>query len=313
MSQRGMTSTVSPFPATPAIVQSPQPIRACLDGLRHDGDKPRRLECVVGAEAARLLDQLGRDLFVRDLDIGSAVVARHRQPLLREIDADDPVGALQPASRHCAEADQACAEHDARGARLDLRPVHRRAEAGRQPAGEEAGAVERSFGAHLRQRDLRHDRVLGERRRAHEVTDRLSVPRQARGSVRKEALVLLLADRDADVRLPASAVDALAALRREERHDMVARCHRGDAAPDRLDDAGALVPEHRRRIPGRVGAGCGVEVGVADTAGHEPDEHLTRLRLRQLDVLHLERLSELLQDGGADLHQLSFARFRSLS
>jgi hypothetical protein len=65
----------------------------------------------------------------------------------------------------------------------------------------------------LRERNLRHDRVLGERRAAHEVADRLAVARQARGAIRQVALVLLLADPDADVGLAALAVHALVALR----------------------------------------------------------------------------------------------------
>ena len=71
---------------------------------------------------------------------------------------------------------------------------------------------------------------------------------------------------------------------------------------DRLDDAGALVAEHGRRVAGRVGAGGGVEVGVADAAGGEPDQHLPGPRLGQLDLLHRERLAELLQHRGAHLH-----------
>ena len=59
-------------------------------------------------------------------------------------------------------------------------------------------------GLDLRERDLRHHRVLGERRGAHEVADRLAVARQPSGAVREVALVLLLADRQAEVRARAS-------------------------------------------------------------------------------------------------------------
>ncbi len=74
-------------------------------------------------------------------------------------------------------------------------------------------------------------------------------------------------------------------------------------SPTRLDDARALVTEHARRVPGRVGAGGRVQVGVADAAGDEPDEHLARPGLGELDVLDDERLAELLEHGGADLHR----------
>ena len=41
---------------------------------------------------------------------------------------------------------------------------------------------------------------------------------------------------------------------------------------------------------------------MADAAGDEAHEHLARLRLGQVDLLHLERLAELLEHRGADLH-----------
>ena len=134
------------------------------------------------------------------------------------------------------------------------------------------------------------------------MPDRLAVAREPRRPVRQVALVLLLADREAEIRAVVEAVDALAALRREERHDVVARRDRGDAVADRLDDAGALVAEHRRRVPRRVGAGGGVQVGVADAARGEPDEHLARLRLGELELLDLERRAELLENRGLDVH-----------
>ena len=79
-------------------------------------------------------------------------------------------------------------------------------------------------------------------------------------------------------------------------------CDERDAVADALDDARALVPQHRRRVAGRVGARGGVEVGVADAARDQPHEHLAGLRLRQVELLHLERGPELLEHRGADLH-----------
>src|SRR4029453_15808859 len=46
-----------------------------------------------------------------------------------------------------------------------------------------------------------------------------------------------------------------------------------------LDDARALVAEHRREIPGWIGARGRVQIVVADAARDEPDERLARLRL----------------------------------
>jgi hypothetical protein len=83
---------------------------------------------------------------------------------------------------------------------------------------------------------------------------------------------------------------------------VVADRERGDAGADGLDHAGALVAEDARRVPAGIGAGRGIQVGVADAAGDEPDERLARLGLGELDLLDGERLPELLEHGGADLH-----------
>src|SRR5262249_25591622 len=142
----------------------------------------------------------------------------------------------------------------------------------------------------------------GEGRRSHEVPDRLAVARQPRRPVWQVALVLLLADREAEGRARVEAVRALAALWREERHDVVAGGDGGHAVPAPLDDTRALMTQHRRRVTGRVGARGREQIGVADAARDETNKDLARLRLCQLDVLHLERPAELLEHCGTDLH-----------
>jgi hypothetical protein len=121
--------------------------------------------------------------------------------------------------------------------------------------------------------------------------------------VRQVALVLLLADREAEVRALVAAVDALAALRREQGHHVVADLERRDARADRLDHAGALVSEDGRRVPGRIDAGGRVEVGVADAARGQPHERFALARLAQLELPDDERLAELLENRGPHLHR----------
>ena len=75
-----------------------------------------------------------------------------------------------------------------------------------------------------------------------------------------------------------------------------------DAVADTDDDTGAFVAEDRRRIAGRIGARGRVQVGVADAAGLQLHEHLTPLRLGEIDLLHLQRRAEFLQDCGPHLH-----------
>ena len=81
--------------------------------------------------------------------------------------------------------------------------------------------------------------------RGLEAVDRLFL---ASASTVEEAEVLLLADRHAEVRPRVDAVDALAALGREEGDDVIARLERGDVGANPLDDTRPLVAEHGRRV-----------------------------------------------------------------
>jgi hypothetical protein len=164
------------------------------------------------------------------------------------------------------------------------------------------------LGGDLGQGDLGHDRVLGERARAHEVPDGLPAARQPRGPVGKVAAVLLLADGQAEIGVRAAAVDALPALGGEQGDDAVPGGDAPHALTDPLDDPRALVAEHRRGIAGGVRAGGGVEVGVADPAGFQADQHLAGTGFGQVHLAHLERSGELLEHGGPDLHDGSSRR-----
>ena len=105
-------------------------------------------------------------------------------------------GSCEPAADHRAEAHEPAAEDDARRARLHVGGVERRADPGRKTAGERRAALERRLRRHLRERDLRHHRVLGEGGRAHEVAHRLAVAREPGRAVREEAEPLLVANRE---------------------------------------------------------------------------------------------------------------------
>ncbi len=115
------------------------------------------------------------------------------------------------------------------------------------------------------------------------------------GSVGQMTEVLLGPDRHAEVRPRIDAVNALAALRREQGHDVIALRDRGDPLADPLDDPGALVAEDGGRVAGGIDARGRVEVGVADAAGDEPHEHLARLRVLKLELLDHQGLAELLE------------------
>jgi len=140
------------------------------------------------------------------------------------------------------------------------------------------------------------------------MPDRLAVTRQPGRSVGEVAEVLLLADRQAQIRVGAQAVHALAALGREQSHHQVTRRQRGDALADTLDESSALVAEHGRRVPRRIDSRRGVHVGVADPARGEPHEDLARPRLGEIDLGDAQRRGELLQHGGSDLQRAAPSR-----
>ena len=80
------------------------------------------------------------------------------------------------------------------------------------------------------------------------------------------------------------------------------------ARADRLDDPGALVAEHggATRLRGPVDR---VLVRVAHTAGGEADEHLTRPRRSERELLDGERASGALEHRSPEPHAGTASRF----
>ena len=72
---------------------------------------------------------------------------------------------------------------------------------------------------------------------------------------------------------------------------------------DRLDDTGALMPEHNRPVerepPDTVDD---MQIAVADAGGRRADQHLAPPRLVDLHCLDCQRLAHLAKDRSLDLH-----------
>ena len=275
-----------------------------LDRLAHHRDVAGGLEGVVGAEAVGHLEDLvdacrGRRRACRWRPAARACSSRSSDRSMAMIRS----APASRAARHGAEADQAGAEDHAGRAGLDLGDVERGADARGGAAGERADHVERRLGVHLGERDLRHHGGLGEGARAHEVADVVAVRWRRVRAVGEVALVLLLADGEAEVRLvgDGSGCTRGTGARRASRRDRRARRWSRPRRPSSTTPAPSW-PSTVGRVAGRVGAAGRVEVGVTDAAGREPHEHLARPRPVELDVLDDERLGELLENGGADLH-----------
>ena len=135
--------------------------------------------------------------------MGHAELLGHGLALRVDVDADDLVGARHARALDDVQADAAEAEHDDVRARLDLRGVDDRADAGGHAAADVAHLLERRVLADFRQRDLRQHGVVGERAAAHVVVHFLVADGEAAGAVGHHALALRGADRRAQVGLAA--------------------------------------------------------------------------------------------------------------
>jgi hypothetical protein len=82
---------------------------------------------------------------------------------------------------------------------------------------------------------------------------------------------------------------------------VVAGRHPGHAGADLLDDARALVAEHHRE-PALDVALHHVQVGVAQPGVGVPDQDLALLGAAELELLDLQRLAGLVDDGGDGFH-----------
>src|SRR3546814_5347512 len=84
-------------------------------------------------------------------------------------------------------------------------------------------------------------RVVGERRTAHVVMNRLALVRKAAAAIRHQAFALRGADRRAEIGLVRGAALALAAFRCVQRNHVIAFLQAFHVGTDVDDDAGALV------------------------------------------------------------------------
>ena len=255
---------------------------ARLERRAHHTDITSAVKRVV-APAVRQLDQLVHNtLALRQLGrVDKVGRAKPRRPLLLggvHIHHDNLPRLLRNRTLNNTQPHTARPKHSDVAPLLNTSRDARRAVARRDAAPEQARAVHGRVGLHGDHRDVGHDRVLGEGRRAHEVQDVLAARAEARGAVRHDALALGCADLAAEVGLVGLAEFAFFAfggagecVRRSfcwcrlrgdvlESHDMVAHLDVGHALADRLDDARALVSQDDGE--GTLGVLAGECVGI---------------------------------------------------
>src|SRR6185312_2319866 len=204
-------------------------------GLEHSYRHHRQ----VGQLPAGAVDELLAHL----LDVGGgqrgAQAAGHVELERVWIDRDDVLGTGEARALDGVDADAADAEHDDRVARSRLAGAHRRAPAGRHAAADQAGHFERDVVVDAHARELRHDRVVGERPQRAKAAVVLAVSMEAEGFV-LEAANPGVQTAVAQVLVARRAVAALPTSRYVRGDDVVAGLHARDPRADGLDDAGAL-------------------------------------------------------------------------
>src|SRR5262249_49924507 len=281
-----------------------------LQRLAHDGDVAGAVEGIVGA-ADLVRAALGHIDEVRDQIVANLLridEVRHAEALapfllvVVDVDPDDHVGAGKPQPLNDIEADAAEPEYDAFRTRFYLGGVEHGADAGGDAAADVADLVEGSILANLGNRNLRQHRKIRERGGAHVMVQLLAADREARGAVRHDALALRRADGGAQIGLARQAGRTLPAFRRIERNNVIALFRAGDARADIDDDAGALMAEHRREQPLRVGAREREFVGMADAGRFYLDHYLPSFRAVQVHLGYFQRLGLLECDGSTGFH-----------
>ena len=273
------------------------PLRSMLNACCAVGRETDRLERVVDAAARELEHGADRVAGRRVDDVGGAERrARSRFDAMRSIAMTRP-GADDRGGLDRVQADAAAADHRDVVAGSDLRGVDHRADAGRDPATDERGLVERHVGPDLHEHVLVHEQLLGEARQVEELEDRLD--RRAAAAADRPGRPPR-PDLVAEVRMTREAVAARAAEAADARDHVIAGLHVGDLRADRLDDAGRLVAEHRRHRA-RVLALHEVQVGVAQPRGGGLHQHLVRTDRADLHVVD----DQLARDG---LENRSFHR-----
>ena len=84
---------------------------------------------------------------------------------------------------------------------------------------------------------------------------------------------------------------------------MVARLDRRHLGPDRLDNAGALVPEHDRPVERKASDPIDdMQIAVAHAGRDGAHQHLARPRLVDLDLLDRQRRLHLAKNSGGGFH-----------
>ena len=117
-------------------------------------------------------DRLDRIVVGAVHDVRGAHALRHLQLSVEHVHADDLAGAADARALHDRKSHAATAEHGDRLPGREARGAQRRADAGKDTATDERGAIERKRGVDLHERVFVQQHVIGIARDARELAER---------------------------------------------------------------------------------------------------------------------------------------------
>ena len=123
------------------------------------------------------------------------------------------------------------------------------------------------------------------------MVERLTVVREASGSIRHQTFALGSTHGHAQVGLARLAEQAFSALCGVERDHVVARLYAGHTLPHLHDDACALMPEHDREKAFRIVARKGKGIGMTHAGMRDLDEHFALAGRLDVDLDDFQRLT----------------------
>jgi len=251
-------------------------------------------ERIIDATAGHLADFVD-GIAARGVNgVGRAEPLRHREFTLEHIDCDYFSRAGNSRALDCSESDAAGAEDGNGRAGLYFGGVEHRADAGRDAASDERGAIEREVLANFHHRVFVEQHFLAVGRDVEELVDGLALLRDAR-LVGRVALGRSLIR--ASIGMSRHALFAVAAEDREAADDVIAGLDVSHLFADFFDDAGGLVAEHGGRGVG-IEAVNEMEIAVAYAAGGGFDQDFAVLGFIEFDVLDTERQLGPVENGG---------------
>ena len=217
-----------------------------------------------------------------------------------DVGHDDRICARQPGAHRRREADTASADDQHRRTGNGPSDVQHRADSRDHRAPGDRRHRRRHPFRYPHHRHLGHHHVLGQARHPHQVVHRLAVESETRRAVARQPAGLRLHPPTlTQHRLTGDAEPAHPTPRPPQQRHRIAGPHPLDARTDGLHPSGSFVAHHDRQPTHEITPHV-VVVAVTHPGGRHPHQYLAGPRRLQLDLLHPQRRTNLVQHRRSD-------------